>query len=320
MPLTSRKAAHSPNPSQTQLLNIGYTLGDLAGIGPEIFYKFQASHSSNPNFHIKLIDDRLSTETTQNKINLGKASAYSGEHCYKTLIKADQMLKNGEIDYLITGPVSKESLWLAGLNFSGQTELIASINNLSSEDIEMFFILDDFRVVLATRHIPLSQVRNNLERRLPAVLNNSLQAMQNIFGISRPRIGVASLNPHAGENGIIGKEEQEFITPLLNDFAEKHSLDITGPLPADVLFAQAVQNYLRKESLNYDLYVAAYHDQALPVVKGLGGFRAINLTVGLPYIRLSVDHGTGYDIAGKGIANPLGLAACSSFALELAAN
>ncbi len=303
-------------------LRIAYTLGDLAGIGEEIFYKFLEEYKNYPWLEIILIDEKLNYQITKEKTEPGKASAYAGEHSYKVLEYANQAIKNGDIDYLVTGPVAKESLWLAGIQCSGQTELLAQINKLSRDDIEMFFILDELRVVLATRHIPIIEVSNVLQERLTTVLHNSVSALKQIWNIKSPRIAVAGLNPHAGENGILGQEENQFIKPSINKFRELNpEIDISGPYPADSLFAKAAQSMLNKQSSSlFDLYIAAYHDQALPLVKGLGGLRAINLTAGLPYIRLSVDHGTGFDIVGKNIANPEGLSACTHYCLELSHN
>jgi 4-hydroxy-L-threonine phosphate dehydrogenase PdxA len=303
--------------SNQKPLNIGFTLGDPAGIGPEIFFKFQQNFQNNPNFNILLIDDLKAYNQVLSKIKLGQPSGFCGEHCYHSLKKADFLFRQNQIDYLVTGPVSKESLWMAGLNFSGQTELLASINQLNSDDIEMFFVLDDFRVVLATRHISINQVSDNLKKRLPRVLDNATNAMQSIFKIPKPKIAVAGLNPHAGENGIIGKEETEFMSRMLNHFSTKQIADVNGPFSADALFARAAQNYLNNRIQEYDLFVAAYHDQILPLIKGLGGFRAVNLTAGLPYLRLSVDHGTGFDIAGQNIASCEGLLACTQLILKI---
>ena len=295
-------------------LKIGYSYGDLGGVGPEIFAKFYQANRDRSDLQIKLID--LELEISHSKYEIGKASAYSGEHAYNTLVKADQMLKTGEIDYLVTGPVAKESLWLAGIQCSGQTELLAQINGLNREQIEMFFVLENFRIVLATRHIPLVDVPRVLEERLESVLKNSIRAMKEVFKIQEPRIAVAALNPHAGENGIIGLEENNFMRGTINKF--KNEVNIQGPFPADTLFARTAQDFLQKnQELPFDLYVAAYHDQALALIKGLGGLRAINLTFGLPYLRLSVDHGTGFDIAGRNIASYEGLSACTDYAYAI---
>lgn len=298
-------------------LKIAYTLGDLAGIGEEIFLKFKNQYKTRDDLDIKLIDEDFNYQEIKNKIVIGKVSAEAGEHSFKVLESANQRLINGEFDYLVTGPVAKESLWLAGVQCSGQTELLAQLNGMSRDDIEMIFVLDQLRVVLATRHVPISHVPDLLEQRLAKVIDNSIVALKNIWGITKPELAVAALNPHAGENGIIGLEENKFMNSIVKEASQKYQLKIEGPWPADSLFAHAAQKWLKSENL-VDLYIAAYHDQALPLIKGLGGLRAINLTAGLPYIRLSVDHGTGFDISGKGIANPEGLKACTDYCFELA--
>jgi 4-hydroxythreonine-4-phosphate dehydrogenase len=292
---------------------IAFTLGDLGGIGPEIYQKFLGANLDD-SFEFVLVDEKLDYKNKISKIEPGKANKISGEHAAAALELANELCLQGDCDYLITGPVAKESLWLAGIQVSGQTELLAKINGLNREEIEMFFVLDQFRTVLATRHIPIKDVSDVLEVRLSYVLNNSLRALREIFKIENPSIAVAGLNPHAGENGIIGLEEKKFIEKTVKDFSLNNpSLNVVGPLSADSLLALAAQKHLRNEKPDFDLYVAAYHDQVLPLIKGLGGLRAINLTVGLPYIRLSVDHGTGFDIVGKNIASAVGFESCLSF-------
>jgi len=302
-----------PGLEQNKKIKLGYTLGDLGGIGPEIFYKFQKANKENPLFELILVDDYL--DFNLDSIPKCKASAQAGEHAFRVLEKANELATEKEIDALITGPVAKESLSLAGINLSGQTEILARLNNLDKDEIEMLFILDEFRVVLATRHVPVNQIARDLERRLASVINNGIEALENIFNIKESNIVVAGLNPHAGENGLIGREENDFIKPLIDSQNHKYH-KVHGPLPADTLFANVAHKYLNNQSLAYDLYIAAYHDQVLSLVKGIGGFRAINLTSGLPYIRASVDHGTAYDIVNLGIASSDGLKACTEFCLK----
>lgn len=312
-------------------LRLAYTLGDLAGIGEEIFLKFKKQYQDRDDLEIILLDQEFAYQDLAAKIEPGKCSALAGEHSYKVLELANQKLIDGDFDYLITGPVAKESLWLADIKCSGQTELLAQLNGLSRDDIEMFFVLDQIKVVLATRHVPISYVPELLEERLAKVIENSLTALKNIWGIYEPSLAVAALNPHAGENGIIGLEENQFMKPILAKARELYGLEIEGPLPADSLFARMAQNWLEVRSSKseaassfkqsealFDLYIAAYHDQVLPLIKGLGGLKAINLTVGLPYLRLSVDHGTGFDIVGKNIASPQGLFTCTDYCFNLA--
>ena len=292
---------------------IAFTLGDLGGIGPEIYKKF-LKNNLDKSFDFVLVDEELNYQKKLFELEPGKPSKISGQHAYETLKLADQLCREGKVDYLITGPVAKESLWLAGIQVSGQTELLAKFNELSREEIEMFFVLDEFRTVLATRHIPIKDVPEVLEQRLKYVLKNSVSALKNIFNIANPSIAVAGLNPHAGENGIIGLEEKIFMKQIISDFVESNpEVDVSGPYSPDSMLAFAAQKYLNNQKLNHDLYVAAYHDQVLPLIKGIGGLRAINLTVGLPYIRLSVDHGTGFDIVNRDIASPEGFESCLNF-------
>lgn len=332
LPLTSNL-----QPRTKAKLRLAYTLGDLAGIGEEIFFKFKKQYQNRDDLEIVLLDEHFAYQDLTSKIEKGKCSALAGEHSYKVLEYANHKLNDGDFDYLVTGPVAKESLWLADIKCSGQTELLAQLNGLSRDDIEMFFILDDIKVVLATRHVPIIHVPELLETRLAKVIDNSLKALKNIWSINKPRLAVAALNPHAGENGIIGLEENRFMKKIVNDARQTYKLDIEGPLPADTLFARMAQEWFEAGSSKFeknsnfepqtsnikdskaifDLYIAAYHDQALPLIKGLGGLRAINLTAGLSYIRLSVDHGTGFDIVGKGIASPEGLFACSDYCFLL---
>jgi len=295
---------------------IAFTLGDLGGIGPEIYQKF-LKEMDQDLFNFILVDEKFDYQNKLKTITKAKPSAQAGQHALEVLQYANQMCLAKEADYLITGPVAKESLWLAQIQVSGQTELLAQLNNLTREQIEMFFVLDEFRTVLATRHVPIKDVSLTLEQRLSAVLVNSLHALKNIFKIADPNIAVAGLNPHAGENGIIGLEENLFMKKIIGDTAKKYNANIQGCFSADALFAFAAQKFLKNEKLDFDLYVACYHDQVLPLVKGIGALRAINLTVGLPYLRLSVDHGTGYDIVDKGIASAEAFVSCVEFCKKL---
>lgn len=300
-------------------IKIGYTIGDPGGIGREIFSKFYDLYKNDSRLEIILVDEKLNDLFIDNicdQIQMGKASALSGDYCYKVLKTANSMARSGQIDYLITGPVAKESLFLAGYRFSGQTELLAHLNGLSTKDIEMFFVLGNWKTVLATRHIAVKDIAQDLKERLYKVIENSLTALKGMFNIDNPKIAVAGLNPHAGEGGLIGREELEFIIPVISSF-QRQGVDIAGPLAADSLFARAARQLLNSQNLDYDLYVACYHDQALPVIKGVGGFSAINLTVGLPYVRVSVDHGTGFDIVRQNIADPAGFKSCTEFCLGL---
>ncbi len=285
---------------------IAVTLGDLGGIGPEIWQKLQTQYSGTSE--LVLIDDLLSSRPA---VNVGTASKEAGEHAYRVLVQAHQMLMNKEFYALVTGPVSKQSLAMASYNYSGQTELLADLAGLSSNDVEMLFLWKEFRLLLVTRHIPLKDVPKQVEKRLAVSLRAGIKYLQSI-GILKPRIKLLALNPHAGEDGLLGREEQDFIKPTLLELASE--ADFEGPLAADASLARIIQQINNKQELDFDLLVSLYHDQALPVLKGLAAYEAVNYTWGLPYPRLSPDHGTAFDIAGLGLADPSGLIA----AVELA--
>jgi 4-hydroxy-L-threonine phosphate dehydrogenase PdxA len=286
---------------------IAYTLGDPGGIGPELFTKFYDKYKNNNHYEIILVDQNLNPN-----IQKSKPSKEAGEHAYQTLVKANQMLLNKEADFLVTGPVCKESLWLAGIELSGQTEVLASLNKLNRNQIEMFFILETFRIVLATRHEALKDVSQLYLQRIETVIQHSKDALKKIFKIPNAKIAILGLNPHAGENGIIGNEEKDFVSKLIAP-----NKDLFGPFSPDACLANAAQKYLTKLEPDFDLYIAAYHDQALPLIKGIGGLKAINMTYGLPYLRVSVDHGTAYDLVGTGKASIESLEACTEFCLKL---
>lgn len=296
-------------------IRIGYTLGDLGGIGPEIFEKFKTSFDHSLA-EIVLLDDALERPS----VRIGEPSKESGKHAYQVLVKACEMFQKSEIDYLVTGPVSKESFAMAGYPFKGQTEALAHI---CRAEVEMFFVLSSeskktYRVVLASRHEPLSEVPHILKHRLEKSLNNSIQALEKYLKIKNPRIAVSALNPHAGEGGILGHDEELYLKPQIQKARSKYPLaSIEGPFPADYIFMRLIKQYLGGETADYDLYVALYHDQILPIVKGLGGYGAVNLTLGLPFVRVSVDHGTAFDIAGKGIADESALVSCTNFILSI---
>lgn len=294
-------------------INIGYTLGDLAGIGPEIFFKFRDKNVGNKNFNIVLIDDEKEIDSLLSKVIAGSPSAFCGDHSYTTLLRAHIKLLSGEIDYLVTGPVAKESLNLAGIESGGQTELLAQINGLESSDVEMMFALDDLKVVLATRHCALKDVASKYCKNLEKVIKNCIQALETNFDIKNPKIDLLGLNPHAGENGLFGLEEKTFVSKLMSSMP---LYDLNGPFPADAHMAKLAQRYLSVEKQEQDLVIAAYHDQVLPLIKGIGGYKALNITLGLPYLRISVDHGTAFDIAGQGRASEAALEACTSFCLK----
>lgn len=219
---------------------------------------------------------------------------------------AVDLTRRGGIDGIVTGPISKEALRLAGYGYDGHTEMLADL--FDAPDCQMMMVDGAFRVVILTRHLPLRKVAETISARLiekgVKVVNDSLE---DCFGLRKPRIAVAALNPHAGEGGYIGSEEEEVIGPAVAGLRQQ-GFAVEGPLPADSLFHS-------NRARLYDAIVALYHDQGMIPFKMTAFERGVNVTVGLPVIRTSVCHGTAYDIAGSGTAGTGSLEA----AVELAA-
>ena len=198
-----------------------------------------------------------------------------------------------EVDAVVTAPINKAAFAEAGLTWRGHTELLAHLCGVT--DVAMMFWSERLRVVLATVHIPLREVPSRLTTAgLLRTIQLTARALPD-FGIAHPRIGVAGLNPHAGESGLLGDEDDLVVRPAV-DRARAEGLQVSGPFPADTLFVRAARS-------EFDVVIAAYHDQGLVPVKLLAFGRAVNVTLGLPIIRTSVDHGTAFDIAGKGLAD-----------------
>lgn len=300
-------------------MKVAYTAGDPAGIGLEIYKKSQIA-AAELGIELLLVDDISALEKIKASQTLAGPSVAAGKHAYQSLKRAHQLALAKEVQAIITGPVAKSSLNMAGYKFNGQTEVLAHLNNLSSNDIEMIFIYKNFCTLLVTRHIAIKDAADLFSSRLSDAIEHGILAMKDLFKIENPRLGLAGLNPHAGETALFGDEEIK-LKPTLIKLRNKYpQASISEFLSADALFAQAAQNLLqaqRSNPLPYDLYLAAYHDQALPLIKGISGFGAVNLSYGLPYIRVSMDHGTGFDIAGKGIASEDGLIACLQLLAKL---
>ena len=216
--------------------------------------------------------------------------------------------QSGEFSGLVTAPLQKSVINDAGIEFSGHTEYLANLT--STETPVMLLVARGLRVALVTTHMPLSKVPGNLTReRITAVINVLHKDLQQKFGIANPRILVCGLNPHAGEGGHLGNEERDVIEPAIRK-CQENGMDIVGPLPADTAFTPVAGPT--------DVVLAMYHDQGLPVLKYAGFGTAVNVTLGLPIIRTSVDHGTALDIAGKGIADTGSMLAAVDMAVQLA--
>lgn len=294
---------------------IALTMGDPAGIGPEVVSKALASPSVSGLADFLLIGDGFVADRLKKDMRLGlkipllnlanvpaasfgygKSGPSYGKASIQYVDKALQLIKEGQADCLVTGPINKRSVRMAGLlKFEGHTEYIAE--KTGTKDFAMMFVGKSLKITLATRHIALEDVPRRLSREsISKAILLTHKYLKEFFGIRYPRIGVSGLNPHAGENGAFGTEESSIIIPAIKNVSKKIG-GIAGPFPPDVIFYNALNK-------KFDAVVAMYHDQALIPFKILYFKDGVNLTLGLPFIRTSPDHGTAFDIAGKGAADP----------------
>jgi 4-hydroxythreonine-4-phosphate dehydrogenase len=284
-----------------QLPRVAITSGDPAGIGPEI----AARAAADPRV-LEVCEPIV--YGPPHAFTPGVLSAEAGRAAYDVIVRAVADARSGLVDAIATAPINKEAFRLAGLKWNGHTDLLAHLTG--AEHVAMMFDSDKLRVVLATVHVALADVPKTLnEEGLRATIELTARELPR-FGISKPRIAVAGLNPHAGEHGLFGDEEQRIIGPAI-DACRKLGIDVHGPFPADTIFVRAVRG-------EFDVVVACYHDQGLIPVKLLAFGEAVNVTLGLPIVRTSVDHGTAFDIAGRGIADPGSMIAAVRLAARLA--
>ncbi|MBI2921901.1 MAG: 4-hydroxythreonine-4-phosphate dehydrogenase PdxA [Planctomycetes bacterium] len=281
------------------------TLGDPLGIGPEIAAAARRACPGVKTVGPRALGADVPTPCDPLPTRRGPC-AEGGAAAMAALRKAAAMCLAGEADAVVTAPISKEALKLAGEPFPGHTEFFGKVCAVRRP--VMAFSAGDLFVSLVTIHIPLKRVPLAVTRE--GVLHTIVrthEALREGFGKARPRIAVCGLNPHAGENGMFGREEIRTIGPAVED-ARKKGIEATGPHPADSLFAKR----------DFDGAVAMYHDQGLVAVKALGWRTAVNVTLGLPFVRTSPDHGTAFDIAGKGKADPQSLIEAVKLAKKLA--
>jgi 4-hydroxythreonine-4-phosphate dehydrogenase len=304
-------------------------MGDPAGIGPEIILKALRLLQGQPNagMHIAVAGTAavfdaaaraMALPTLENYSGVqlidvgeggatpafGQPSAQTGELAYRAIVAAVEATRSGRADAIVTAPLSKEALHLAGHHYPGHTELLADLTGGAGP--VMMLAHDDFRVSHVTTHIPLEQVpARATPERLQHVVTLTHQALIRL-GIAKPRIAVAALNPHAGEGGVLGRYDIDVAAPVLEQL-KSQGIDVTGPVPGDTVF-------VKMRARQFDAVVAMYHDQGHIPVKLLGfsvdpktgaweALSGVNITLGLSVIRTSVDHGTAFDIAGKGIAS-----------------
>jgi len=285
---------------------IAVTAGDPAGIGPEIAAKAirdpRVVAVCRPVIYGPHAPDDLAT------FPAGRIDARSGHAAYRAILAATVDALDGRVAAIATAPINKESFAEAGLAWKGHTDLLAHLCGVT--DVAMMFWSDRLRVVLATVHVPLAEVPQLLTReRLLDVIRLTARSLPR-FGVAVPRIGVAGLNPHAGEHGLLGREDIDVLSPAIES-ARASGIDVSGPFPADTLFVRAARG-------EFDVVIAAYHDQGLVPVKLLAFGRAVNVTLGLPIVRTSVDHGTAFDIARKGLADEGSLVEAILLAARLA--
>ena len=321
-------SSSTPQPLISKRPRVGITIGDAAGIGPEIVLKslFEPSISEFVR-PIVIGEGRILRSTAaslghgfgeievidlqnlSSNIRPGAESAETGRASGQFIEKAVDLWRNGEIDAIATAPISKKALNAGGYDFPGHTEFLASLTN--TQDFAMSFFAQELRVVLLSTHLSLLDAialvtKDNLIR-LIEFTSLHLSRL-----IKRPvRLAVAGLNPHASENGMFGTEEAEQIAPAVAYCRDELGIDASGPFSPDTIF-------LRGHRGEFDAVVACYHDQATIAVKSISFGSAVNVTLGLPLIRTSVDHGTALDIAGKGIADASSMSAAIKLAGELA--
>jgi 4-hydroxythreonine-4-phosphate dehydrogenase len=283
---------------------IAITSGDPAGIGPEIARKA----ADDPRVR-KICEPVVYGPPPGSRFKPGELSAEAGRAAYETLCSAVKDARAGVVAAVATAPVNKLAFARAGLPWKGHTDLLAHLTG--SARVAMMFWSEPLKVVLATIHIPLASVTNALTREvMDEIIDLSARELPR-FGIAQPRLAVAGLNPHAGEDGLLGHEERKVLRPAI-EAAQKRGIRVDGPYPGDTVFGRAVRG-------EFDAVIACYHDQGLIPVKLLAFGRAVNVTLGLPIIRTSVDHGTAFDIAGKNVADPASMIEATLLAAKLAA-
>lgn len=286
-----------------RLPRIALTVGDPAGIGPEI----AAKAAADPDVRA-VCEPLVFAPPASETFRIGEVSAAAGLAAYDTIVRAVGAAQRGDVDAIATAPVNKLAFSMAGLKWKGHTDLLAHL--CGSPRVAMMFHAPQLMVVLATVHVPLKEVPAAITREtIDGILTLTAEWLPR-FGAATPRIAVAGLNPHAGEAGLLGGEDAAVLAPAV-EAARSRGIDARGPFPADTVFIRASRG-------EFDCVVACYHDQGLIPVKLLAFGQAVNVTIGLPIIRTSVDHGTAFDIAGQGIADAGSMIAAVTLAARLA--
>ncbi|MBS0000008.1 MAG: 4-hydroxythreonine-4-phosphate dehydrogenase PdxA [Cyclobacteriaceae bacterium] len=319
---------------------IGITMGDINGIGPEVIIKsladsrilkyltpviygstkilsYYRKNLAMDDFNYTQVKDGFINFKKVNvvncweeviEINAGSIDPETGKYAFISLEKATEDLMNEKIDALVTGPVNKKLIQRDTFNFAGQTEYITA--KVQQGESMMMMVSDLLKVGLVTNHLPISEVASSIT---PEIISSKikifLKSLKNDFGISKPRIAVLGLNPHAGEDGLLGKEEKEIILPMIEEFRNKGYL-VQGPYPSDGFFGVA-------QYRTFDGVIAMYHDQGLIPFKTMFFDEGVNFTAGLNVIRTSPDHGTAYNLAGKNVASEVPMRSAIFLAKEI---
>jgi len=338
----AQNSSHSSPRYRRSLPRIAITMGDPAGIGPEVVLKAVAEEEIQ-NICIPIIvgDAQLLAHTARTLdlqsgyeivrfgepipeqlaepiifhldningiIEPGVESGAAGKAAGAYIEAAVELCAAGSVDAIATAPINKRSLFLGGYSFPGHTEFLAHLTG--SEEFAMAFVAANLRIVLISTHVPLAEAIRLVERdRIIKTVNLTNRELKR-WGIERPRLAVAALNPHGAEGGLFGMEETSEIAPAIEACRNVDEINVEGPYSADTVFLRASRG-------EFDAVIACYHDQAMIPVKCLSFGEAVNVTLGLPFIRTSVDHGTAFDIAGKGIAEHSSMVAAIKLAAEL---
>jgi 4-phospho-D-threonate 3-dehydrogenase / 4-phospho-D-erythronate 3-dehydrogenase len=335
-------SSHTGHRVRRSLPRIGITMGDPAGIGPEVVLKAVAEEEIRSLCVPVIVGDAQLLAHTARTLDLrcgydivrrdepipehlaepiifhldnaggfvepGIESGAAGKAAAGYIEAAVELCAAGSIDAIATAPINKRALFLAGYSFPGHTEFLAHLTG--AEECAMAFVAANLRIVLLSTHVPLAEAIRLVERdRLVRVINLAHRELKR-WGIERPRIAVAALNPHGAEGGLFGVEEASEMIPAIESFRGVEDMNVQGPFSADTVFLRAARG-------EFDAVVACYHDQAMIPVKCLSFGEAVNVTLGLPFIRTSVDHGTAFDIAGKGLAEHSSMMAAIKLAADL---
>jgi 4-hydroxythreonine-4-phosphate dehydrogenase len=296
-------ATAGPQDSGRHKPRVAITSGDPAGIGPEI----AAKAAADPRVRA-VCEPIVYGPPAGMRFAPGMLSAEAGQVAYDVIGEAVRDAQAGHVAAIATAPVNKLAFARAGLPWKGHTDLLGHLTG--SRRVAMMFWSEPLKVVLATVHLPLADVPRTLTRDVLDGIIDLTACELPRFGIGQPRLALAGLNPHAGEDGLLGTEEQQVLAPAVMAARARH-IGIDGPFPGDTVFVRAVRG-------EFDAVIACYHDQGLIPVKLLAFGRAVNVTLGLPIIRTSVDHGTAFDIAGRGVADPSSMIEATMLAARLA--